>query len=298
MKRLKFLSLFFLAGFAASTVLTSCGDETDEPKPKPTITVTNPSGGTASVTTGDTLSVTVTASANEELSSFKVTQSTNGGAPGTLVDSTLEKNLTSYTFEAGFIVGNTAATIVYTFEVTDKEGESNTATLEVTVTEPEATINEYSARMMGGQTNATLGSFMDADLGVVYKSADVETNQATVDLVYFFGTSNQATLAAPDDTDANTAHSGNSSLENWTTKNDTRFSTTTMTPAEFDAVNDASEIQAETVAATETKLNMLDVDQVGAFVTADGKSGLFKVVSITGTSGSDRAIEIEVKIEK
>ena len=163
-------------------------------------------------------------------------------------------------------------------------------------------VNTFSARMIGGQNNATLGSFFSTTSGNVITSsaagADVAL-QASVDFVYFFGTSNQASIGAPNDTTVAVAHTGSTSLPTWTTKNATKFVKTTITAADFIAsANDSlvKTIDASTINASLT--NMLAAGNVVAFKTASGKLGLFHVQSVDGTTGTDRSITINVKVQQ
>jgi hypothetical protein len=163
-------------------------------------------------------------------------------------------------------------------------------------------VNAYSAKMMGGQNNATLGSFLATDNGEVITSSAAgasTTVQARVDLVYFFGTTNQASMGAPNDSVVAIAHAGSTSLPTWTTKNATKFVKTTITPADFIASNNDSLVKTINAATISGSLvNMLANDNIVAFKTASGKLGLFHVQSIDGTTGSDRSITINVKVQK
>jgi hypothetical protein len=164
-------------------------------------------------------------------------------------------------------------------------------------------INAYSARMVGGQNNASLGSFLATDSGSVITSGAAGAStalQARVDLVYFFGTTNGASMGAPKDSVVAIAHTGSTTLPAWTTKNDTRLMATTLTPAQFIASNNDSLVKAVTTGVTmnATLANQLTVGKVVAFKTAGGKFGLFHVASITGTTGTDRAITVDVKVQK
>ncbi|MFT7332045.1 MAG: hypothetical protein ACI81S_000240 [Sphingobacteriales bacterium] len=307
MKRLKFLGLFILTGLAASTVLTSCGEEIEDVAPKPTINLTSPATSSLTVETGDSVNFTVVSGANVDLTTFGATVSYDEGLAATVdltsststSDTTLVKNTTNFTYNGTVVVRNVAGVEAYTFTITDKDGTTNSTTLIVTVEEPiiADVVNIYSAKMMGGQTNTTLGSYMDADSGVVYLSAAASSNSALVDLVFSYGGTNKNYLAAPSDNEAQTSHPN---IADWSTKNATKFKASTVTASEFDAIvsTDDSKIVDAASGAAATKLNELAVDQVGAFVTVDGKMGLFKVNAISGTSGADRAIDISVKIQK
>jgi hypothetical protein len=306
MKKLKYLVITALV--ATSVFVTSCKDE-EVVEPNPTATMTSPTGGTADVNTGDTVNFTFTGSANVDLTNFKITVAYDGKAAVPYIftaastnDSVLVKGTKSFTYNSIVVAADVAGTEVYNCSVTDENGNVGSAKLTLTVTAavPVDTIGDpidtYSTKLMGGQTHSTVGSFFATTTGTVYLYADANSNQALIDFVYFYGTTNEATMAAPNDADANTAHGDK--FDSWTTKNATKFKTTTVTTAEFDAIAGDQAILAETTGAADTKLNMLATGNVGAFVTAGGKHGLFKVVSIAGTSGADREITIDVKVQQ
>lgn len=163
-------------------------------------------------------------------------------------------------------------------------------------------ISTYSAKMMGGQTNTSLGSFFASDSGIVYLSGATGASaalQGRIDLVYYFGTANQATLGAPNDSLTNVAHENNSSLSTWTVKNATKFYKTALTPVEFMlSANDSLIKTVDAASITASSANLLQVGSVVAFKTVAGKSGLIHVGSIDGTTGSDRSITINVKVQK
>jgi hypothetical protein len=115
--------------------------------------------------------------------------------------------------------------------------------------------------------------------------------------MYWWGESTSATIGAPDDANAALVfNTGDFKLENWTTKNATRFKTTTVNSAAFDAISDANEIVDIATGADQTRIANLAVDQVIAFVTVTGKHGLIRVNSFT--AGSDGVLSIDVKVEK
>jgi hypothetical protein len=163
-------------------------------------------------------------------------------------------------------------------------------------------VNTFSAKMMGGQNNATLGSFLATDNGEVITSSAAgasATVQARVDLVYFFGTTNQASMGAPNDSVVAIAHTGSTSLPTWTTKNATKFVKTSITAADFSAsANDSLVKTVDAATISGSFVNTLAVGNVVAFKTASGKLGLFHVQSVDGTTGTDRSITINVKVQK
>lgn len=163
-------------------------------------------------------------------------------------------------------------------------------------------ISTYSAKLLGGQNNATLGSFFATDSGVVVSSSNAGASsslQGRIDLVYFYGTTNQASIGAPNDTVVAVAHNGSTSLGSWTVKNATKFVSTTLSANTFTAsLNDSLIKTIDAATYSSSLVNMLTVGKVVAFKTAAGKYGLFHVSAIAGTTGTDRSITIDVKVQK
>ena len=189
---------------------------------------------------------------------------------------------------------------VYEYVVSVLDGnyaELGKETVKVTVSASAAAgeINSYTTVLMGGQNNATTRSFWASTTNTVYKVADAKTNAAKVDILYFYGTTNAATLAAPDDADAATL--SDLQLSSFTTKNKTRFGVSAVTSSEFSAI--ANDAKIATISGlTATKAAQLKVNDVIAFQTEAGKKGLILVKAIGGTQGSDRTITIDVKVQK
>jgi hypothetical protein len=187
----------------------------------------------------------------------------------------------------------------YTYEiiVTDKDAMTASKSVVITVDASMAggPIVTYTAILMGAQSNVDLGSFLDIETGDVYLIGPATTNQSIIDVVYYYGSQNLATLTAPDDATVG-GGSGNLSLcESWTNKNATRFGTTSITAAEFDDIVNDIDIVAQT-GITNSKETQLTVGKVLSVMTVGGKKGLIKVAAITtGTAGS---ITIDVKIQE
>jgi hypothetical protein len=185
----------------------------------------------------------------------------------------------------------------YELIVTDKDGltASQSAVITVDPSMAGGPIDTYTAILMGAQSNLDIGSFLDAETGDVYLIGPATTNQSLIDVVYYYGSQNLATLTAPDDATVG-GGAGNLSLcESWTTKNGTRFGTASITAAEFDNIVNDIQIVAET-GISDSKKTQLTVGNVLSFQTVNGKKGLIKVSAITtGTAGS---ITIDVKIQE
>ena len=185
----------------------------------------------------------------------------------------------------------------YELIVTDKDDMSASQSVVITVDASMAggPIDTYTAILMGAQSNVDIGSFLDAETGEVYLIGPATNNQSIIDVVYYYGSQNLATLTAPDDATVG-GGAGNLSLcESWTTKNGTRFGTASLTATEFDDVSNDILILAET-GISNSKMTQLAVGNVLSFVTVNGKKGLIKVSAITtGTAGS---ITLDVKVQE
>lgn len=187
----------------------------------------------------------------------------------------------------------------YSYEliVSDKDGltASQSAVITVDPSMAGGPIDTYTAVLMGAQSNLDRGSFLDAETGEVYLIGPATSNQSLIDVVYYYGSQNLATLTAPDDATVG-GGAGNLSLcESWTTKNGTRFGDASITAAAFDDISNDIDIVAET-GISDSKKTQLTVGNVLSFQTVSGKKGLIKVSAITtGTTGT---ITIDVKIQE
>lgn len=296
------IALFLMLATAAS-VFTACNKEEEPTDKAPTIAFKGGAGYTsadATLPAGSTTTVgilaTANANSNAKLVRFKVTRTFNN-VPEVVLDSTLA-NLSTFTMDGTIEVRREAGSERWTFEIVDKDGQSASVSLSIT-SAPVA--NVYTAILMGGQNNVNVGSFWSSVDNKVMKQAEAVANQGKVDLLYFYGTINQATIAAVDDDQA--AIAWNNLFNNWTVKNATRFKK--ISNIDWTKVTEYNDelILEHATNLTDSRANLLQVGDVVAFQTAatsanPGKKGLFKVLSIDGTMGADRTITIEVKIQK
>jgi hypothetical protein len=202
-----------------------------------------------------------------------------------------------YIDEAQFTAPLNEGSYVYTITVTDKNDLSVSEQFTITVEGGGDPIDEFSAILMGAQSNTTLGSYLDVSEGAsgVMKQAAASSSQGSIDIVYYYGSTNTATLTAPDDETVG-GGAGNLSLcEGWTTKNATRFASSTLSASEFDDVEDDAPIAGLT-GLSASKMTALSVGDVIAFETVDGKKGLIKVAALEATSSG--TITIDVKIQQ
>lgn len=286
MKKIKFLALMLIAG---TMMFSSCGNDED------------PEGPTLSVNAlqteawlNDTLQFVYTVSSNEKLVKLTMTANSND------VDAqeiTLDGNSATDTITVILPgTGLTEGSIDFTFDAEDKDGAEWGAAKTVTITIKKAAsdINTFTAILLGAQDNATKGSYLDAETGDVYLTSAASTNQALIDIVYYYGDNNLATLTAPNDATVG-GGTGNFFLcEGWDTKNATVFNSTTGIT--WTDVTDDSEIVTAAKDAALTKVTQLTANDIVAFETVDGKKGLFMVKSISGEATG--SITIEVKIQE
>lgn len=156
------------------------------------------------------------------------------------------------------------------------------------------------------RNNPTLGagtSFLATSTGTAHTVTEATANQSKIDLVLYFGSTSgdSITLAAP--SDAVFANSANlnpwEQILDWTTKNATSTKRVSgVSFLTFAASANDSLISASATSMTATKLTKLKAGEIAAFSTAAGKKGMYYISSITGTDGTDREVNVIVKVQK
>lgn len=115
-----------------------------------------------------------------------------------------------------------------------------------------------------------------------------------IDLVFYYGNSNWATITSPSDAVMHTLYSG----LDWTGSKNTMLYKTTMTVSEFDAFvqgsSDSAIVALASAAVWTTSVNKLTTGNIILFKTTANKLGLIKVENLTGTSGSDAEINLKI----
>lgn len=230
-----------------------------------------------------------------DLASFSITRdgTTLTGYP----DSDIPKD--NYSDQVTLIAPLNDGAYVYAFTVTDENIMSDSKTFTITVEKTGGPIDEWTQTL--GSHQSTTGSSFASSNGEVYNLAEAKANATLIDFMYFYGATNLATLAAPDDEIIPTVFFSADGPETWSTRNSTRFSETSMTVAGFDAVEDDLLLVEHAEGAALTLVNELEVGDVIAFVTdadKDGgaKMGLIKVAAIEAGAGG--TMQIEVKVQK
>ncbi|NLJ08476.1 MAG: hypothetical protein GX437_12505 [Sphingobacteriales bacterium] len=198
--------------------------------------------------------------------------------------------------------------ITITVTATDENNQVAKKTFVLTVKDLSG-LNHYEAVILGAQSNPDVGSFYATSTNMIYKVAEAKASgQSTIDLVYFYGTSNTATIASPDNDDVFGTEAGKiSSLQvhTWTTRNATRFKPIAqLTLNEWDALTAQGLIQKYQVSGNELKMANNLTDLAGGYIpshvlfkTAKNKYGIFKVMEITSYDASG-TIKLNLKIQK
>ncbi len=290
MKKLNYLFITLLT--ITAMAFTSCDDDAETLPP--TITVTPNVNNDYKL--GNEVTYNIVVGSNEKLKTFTV-NATPAGADGTGVVSTLPANvLTNGEFEKN----TNAATITYKyvipsnlaanadvkieFSVSDKGSVPATKTESFKVKEA---VTKYTAVLMGAQQNGKEGSYLEVSTKTVMKMADAAQNSEKVDIIFYYGSTNEATLVAPSDVTVDGTTDGSLDLaKNLTVKNETKLKKSELTSEQFDAINSDAKLKAIT-GLNGTIVNKLAVNDVIEFETAKGVKGLIKVVKVeAGTNGS------------
>lgn len=269
--------LFLLALFlGAATVFTGCNKDEDPVIGDPSIDFKGGSTYTfedVTVTTNDQITVGILAAMHpetkKELANLTITLGEQ-----TLVDSSFNAS----SFEADYTI-SFASVGVFTFTatITDVDNRSDEMSFNITI-EQGGTAVKKTTNIEMGSFNDPKGSFYSTVNEMVYKVAEAKQNQAAIDFIFFKGSTNANSIAAPDDVQVNTI--SDFQLNDWTTKNQTRFNTTTMTAAEFDAIGEFHSFPVFNTSTQTTLTNNLINGQVIYFMTQAGKKGYVKVVDL------------------
>ncbi|HRZ21614.1 MAG TPA: hypothetical protein P5184_08090, partial [Bacteroidales bacterium] len=279
--------------------MTSCTDE-EEGDVKPTINFKGGAGYVSQDVTLDTdaeFTIGITAASNSssgaKLSLLELTRVYNNATWFTW-DTAID--VSYYSIDITMTALNVEGTEKVSFKITDKDGQTNEISLNITTESTAGPITAFDQKILGSYQSSTGSSFASVD-GTIYSLAEAKANQAKVDWMYFYGATDLSTLAAPDDSHAalvfNNATNG---LQTWTTKNATRFRKVT-TAISWDAITDDSIIMQEAATAPDqTRMATLAVGDILLFKTVTGKYGMIKVNNIA--VGADGTIDIAVKVQQ
>lgn len=295
MKRLSYL--FITMAFAGMTFMTSCSKSSDS------TTTTGPAihflagaglvSGDVTVKSGAAISIGISAMAGSgKLTRFFV-QRTFQGKTSTAYDTTL--STTSYSVTLNGNAQGSAGAETWVFTIFDANGNTAAVTLTITTTAEivYGAITSFSGTILGSWNNSSIGSSFASSTGTVYKLADAKTNATLIDWLYYYGVSNLATIAAPNDVDAGTVYT---TLSSWSHRNATTFKKV-IDVIDWSIIQNDSLILIQTqTGVTATSVTSVQVNDVLAFITEVGKKGLIKITAID--PGDAGTITYDVKVQK
>lgn len=313
MKKITYLLGILLVG---GLIFSACNKDDDDDEPTDVAPQMNFKGGThqasgteyvdgdVTLTVSQIFWVGINANANpntdEKLTNLKVVRKYQDVITVTQVDTTFDDPEVAINMDMGFQAYPQPGAEVWTFTVTDDAGEQTTLSFTVTTEPGAATIEEYDETVLGSYDSPTNSSFASID-GMTYNMADATANSEKIDWIFFDGNTYSYTLIAPDD---NLVESVYPAVGGWTTRNNTRFKVTDLNPSDFADITSATQLSVAAQGADLTRLsdselaNGVNVNDVFAFVTADGKNGLIQITDITeGATNGTSTISFKVKVE-
>ncbi len=294
---------YYYKAFATNGVGTAFGQEfsftTEQvPDPGPTLNLKGGFGYTSSDVTiapGELIRVGVVGISSHvssnKLVRFKMTE-TSMDFPAILLDSVLNSENFDWDTYLSFLAD--PGSLELEFEITDAGGMKASRTLHLTIASSQNTERYNNVEL--GSWNDAIGSFFATSEGIIYNIAQtyaVPANQAKIDFLFFKGMTLSNTIASPDDVDANAI--ADLKLNLWLNKNQTRFNTTSMTAAQFDAIGASYEFPEFDFSSQMTKASQLSVGDVILIKTQSNKLGLIKIESLY-TKGDK--MKIDVVMEK
>lgn len=274
-------------------VMTSCED--DDPVP-PSLQIT--SGTEVTATPNSQVTIVWRADAGDaNLATLTVQE---GNSPITGWNETEIPNAQNDTYVDSATVNIGSDDLTFTVIVTDSDGEIDSKAVNVTVEgEPAGgAIENQTAKILSDLENASGGSFYSVGNAEVMTYSEAQSNSGDVDLVYYYGSTNQASICAPNDTEAEVFldAGSNSYLQQLSTRNATDLAMSSVSKADFEAATDDLIITSNVPGSTSTAVNQLSVDNIFYFETTDGRMGLALVTDVTGSQGSS-TITLEIKVQ-
>ena len=214
----------------------------------------------------------------------------------TFLDSSM--NTASLHFERTLVKGiNDSEKLI--FIIRDKDGKSAQISLNIRKDSSSTfgNVNYFPSIDLGAQNNS-MGSFYSLTEDSVYSLNSAFANQDKIDLCYYYDLidTDENTIASPGANINTSVYTGANGLSNWTTRRTTRFKTASISANDFlNANNDSLLIIAYGQSDGTRKAINLKPGDIFSFKNNDGKVGLFKVNSVSGTDAGNVNISIKVQ---
>ncbi len=175
-----------------------------------------------------------------------------------------------------------------------------------TILNPASSIINSTAVLLGAQGNSANGSFYNAIENEVLRLADARANSGEVDFLYYWGETNNHTIARLGDDGAEAVFAATGpDISGFDPQPDTQFAEATGVTAEiFDGI--VSQKQLDDVIVDDVDINQSSVPNlaVGSVFLMElsdergGNLGLVKVASIGGPENGNGTITLDVKLLK
>lgn len=317
MKMKRFFNYYLSMALLASLFLvTSCGDDTDDPiVGTPSFIITGVDEGEeagTSVNVGETVDFTVGVTVPAGFNTFVVNQTVGENTVEIFRDARPAGTPTdSYSYDFSYTPDQEVAgeAVIFDFIVVDDEGRETDYTYTVNVNERE--VIAYNTVLLAAPTeDQTNEVWFSTSTGERYSTQAVNTTtediSSEVDFGYRYGPNAGATLASP----AAYPTEGGQNIGDWNTLNETELRSTDLTAAQFLEANDAQFIadafEGGTAGDNPQRVTGMQEGQVYAFMTdpdkeGGGRHGLVHVEDIDlgadGTGfGSDASITLNVRV--
>jgi len=292
---MKNLALFFVV---VLTVFTACKKENNN-YPPPTISFISGSGFVSNDTTikmGDQFKIGIeAANPDVNLTNFVIKVETDGTE--TFLDSGMNTPVLNY---EKMMIKGISDNEKWSFIVYDRDGKSAKVSLNITkdTASVYGPINYYPNIEMGAQNNPT-ASFYSLEDNLVYTLSEAYENQEKIDMCYFYDfiDTDENSIASPGANIDESVFPGSEGFVNWTILRTTRYKVVELTEQEFlDAENDSLLVALHGTAEGKRKAKNLVEGKSFAFKNEDGRIGLFRVNSISGTD--EGVVNISIKVQK
>ncbi len=186
------------------------------------------------------------------------------------------------------------------FIIRDKDGSSAELSFVVLMdtSSTYGSIDYFQSVELGAQSNNTT-SFFSFSEGLTFTMAEAFNNQDKIDMCYYYDfiDTDENTIASPGANIDESVYMGEFGLSNWSTRRTSRFKIADITEGDFNnAINDSLLLAAYGQGEGNRKAKNLQQGSIFAFKNEDGKIGLFKVNSISGTD--DGVINISIKVQE
>jgi hypothetical protein len=299
MKILKLRNLLVLAALGSLVTFSSCdGDDGSEPDPTLNFigdTTTISPGDDATIKSGETARFSWTISnGGSDLTRFTIDYVPPGGSSTQIFDSSnlSDNNATEYSDMFGITLTETGEHN-FTFRIEEENGNSTERSITVTV-ESGAPLESYTARMVGAQNSTDFGSFYSVRKDSVYFATGFNTsNGQFIDLIYYYGATNSATLASPSDQTVEEFDAYD--VTQFNQRNETVFSPISGNIGDFQTASDLDQFESALNNSNVTKANELSTGSTYAFKLDNDKLGVFAVQKIDSEDAG--FIEIDVKVQ-